>query len=201
MEHSTKLFGKFVKYIFYVPRRSFWGKILLCQKKSVIFKIGRKYFQKFDGVFSAGLSKLQFTCPQERFGGNFFETDFSPLLIFERKSFGFLADFFRQVCQICIPRVHRNCLRNVVCIRNLFFLLLNIRALTIRTFDEMFSAMLIKLHSLSLREQFAEKNFFQNFLFSINFGLSTEYFRIFDESIRLDRQIAVYEPRVVNFLF
>ena len=93
--------------------------------------------------------------PARKFGGDFSEKDFFPLPVFERKIVGFLAKFFRQVCQVCILLLHRHCLRifpfSKPCFLNIFIY----RAKNIWTFDKIFSGRSIKLHSNKSSEQFA----------------------------------------------
>ena len=85
------------------------------------FREFSEFFGSFVFKFLAGLSKLQLTInmPAGTFWGDFSEKDFFPPPVFERKIVGFLAKFFRQVCQACILLLHRHCLRIFVSFQNL----------------------------------------------------------------------------------
>ena len=79
-------------------------------KSFTIFRDWAKFFRHRSKVFSAGLSKLLFGCPEVPFVWKKFLAFFLSFSNNEQKIYGVLSSFLLASCQNCYVHVHRNVL-------------------------------------------------------------------------------------------
>ena len=96
-----------VQGIILTKKRAFFYKTCIF---GIDFGLWVKFFCSSVGSFAAGMSHLNSTCRNERFGNeNFPKNVFKSCFLSdcERTNVGLPATMFRQVCRNCIPLVHR----------------------------------------------------------------------------------------------
>ena len=167
----------------------------------------QKTFGNLANKFSADLSKLQSTCPYERFKELLFLKKLKIFLVSKIWAYTFLSfgKDFRQVSQTCKLRLMRNVLWIKSFAKLKFCLVLfGLCAKTCRIFDKKNSGELSKLHSTCPDERFEELFFWEKV---INFyGVNTliekpsEFWRRFSASFS-NLQFTSHEERFVEWNF